>query len=447
FGKHADALQEEANPSTFAAVLPSAFVALVPRDGDGHLETIEELAKQAKSEMGNRWKTLAGTVLEWFKRIKGKDWDSYCEGIWERQHRQPPIYCTWVAVPWLHMGGIESAENLRSRALPAQHADFRKPAATDQAKAHADHAVIDARRKRLAPWVPKEVWGHYELAREVFARSRLDYHQMERGFDYALTHHQLGARHALRKATDPAPNQAEEPGEKCTLCGQREALRNGGDSEQRLDSVRQRARQFWSHKDLDPDETGSERLCAVCAMKRLLVKADQEKESKTIGSFNKLWAGMDVDFEEIRDRDGEVLVPFPSTSTIAAQEFIDDLITDGRFENEITAVACACKAVGLQRTSFPRALPKLAPLHRASSDTIKEFLEYEAQDVVFPETSDGKAQGLRAKGKVADADNLDGLKMAVQALRKRVKESDEPINPPKTRIAVIRLDGDRMGRL
>ncbi|MEZ5584379.1 MAG: hypothetical protein R3F37_17935 [Candidatus Competibacteraceae bacterium] len=72
-----------------------------------------------------------------------------------------------------------------------------------------DRTHIRARQNRLAPWIPNDVWARYEWAREVYAFTNLDYHQMERGFDYALTHHQLSTRHALRKQTaaDPLPQE------------------------------------------------------------------------------------------------------------------------------------------------------------------------------------------------------------------------------------------------
>jgi CRISPR-associated protein Cmr2 len=447
FKEYRSSLQEGANPSTFAAVLPGAFVALLPRGGDGHLKTIEVLAKDAAKCVSDRWNESAEVVRDWFKTLKGSDWDPYCNQIWERQHGNQPIHCTWVALPWLSMGLIKNSMNLRGRALPAQRQDFRQPAEADKAEAEADRQIIEARRQRLAPWVPIEVWGHYEQAREVFARSRLDLHQMERGFDYALTHHQLGARHALRKATDPATASAEEPGEKCTLCGQREALRSDGPGS-RLDNIRALARTFWKHPELDPDETGSERLCAICAMKRFLVKADQGNER--IGPFNQLWAGMDTPFADIADRDDKIRVPFPSTATIAAQEFIEAVAKEGRLDKEIGEVVAACREADLPRTSFPRALPRLAALYRDRNSVIQAFLEYDAEDVVFPETCAGKKQALEDPGKEAPRlDKLDRLYKAVKALRDAVKDPKKDIKPnaPDSRIAVVRLDGDHMGRL
>jgi CRISPR-associated protein Cmr2 len=441
FDSHQYALPEnEKNPSTFAAVLPGVFVSLVPRGGQGHLETIESLANQAANNVNERWTSLAKVVQQWFQ--EHTCWNQLCAQIWTRQTRKPPICCTWTALPWRCMERINDPKNLTGRALPAQRKDFRQPAPGPAAE--NDRQAMESRRKRLSPWVPQKVWGHYELAREVFARSCLDLHQMERGFDYALTHHQLGARHALRKATDPAATVSEEPGEKCTLCGQREALRNEDNGDSRLDNVRALAREFWRNKELDPDQTGSERLCAVCAVKRFLVRAD--KTETNIGSFNQLWAGMSTPLENIVDHDGELRIPFPSTCAIAGQKFLKEVTKDHRLKPEIAAVIAACRQAKRPRTSFPRALPRLAVLHRDCGKEAQEFLEYEVQEVIFPETADGKAQALRAKNE--DASKMDKLKEVKEAVsRLREKATELSIKPPNSQIAVIRVDGDNMGKL
>lgn len=460
-----DALADEANPGTFAAVLPNAFVALIPRGGeDGHLHRIDELAEKAQAAVRERWKTLADIAESWITGIRGDEAkpDRHWRKTWRRQHGQPPVYCVWSAVPWRPMGHIADAANLRGRALPVQSEGFREAVPDKAAQAQRDEMTIAARRERLAPWIPKETWAHYEWAREVYALSNLQFHQMERGFDYALTHHQLSVRHHLRKATAPGVQEAEEPGEKCTLCGRREALRADGENGD-LENVRHLARRFWSHKELDPDETGAERLCGVCALKRFLVEADQDLSQKD--SFNATWAGMASGFEDVADPGGrrgkaEIRLPFPSTATITGQHYLEAVVRaaaepTSSLRPHIAKIVAACKAAGLPRTSFPRALPRLAPVHeqvRASGNKdLQAFLEYEAEDVLFPETADGKAHALGARGKKGDAEKLASLKGAVLTLRQATREQwKNDSNPPATpgkQIAVIRLDGDHTGRL
>jgi hypothetical protein len=50
------------NPSTFAALLPNVFVALVPRGGYDYLQRLEDLPRQAQTEMERRWQELSGIV-------------------------------------------------------------------------------------------------------------------------------------------------------------------------------------------------------------------------------------------------------------------------------------------------------------------------------------------------------------------------------------------------
>jgi CRISPR-associated protein Cmr2 len=414
------------------------------------LPSIETLADDARKRVNARWGQLAEVVFNWLISIAGKDrkWQE----IWQRQHKQPPIYCTWTAVPWLPMGHIQNPENLRGRALPAQQKDFRKPSSEE------DRTTIEARRKRLAAWLPKETWAHYELAREVYAFSNLEYHQMERGFDYSLTHHQLSVRHELRKAASPERPPTKEPWEKCTLCGYRDALCGDG-GEDHLEGMRESARNFWKRKDLDPDESGKERLCAVCAMKRFLVEADQNPLEKNIGSFNKVWAGMDSSFESVADPAGkgsnaEIRVPFPSTAMISAQQYIEAVASDPDMQSLLADIVRKCETLQLPRTAFPRALPRLSLLHENADPLVRRFMEYDAEMVLFPETADGKAHGLNSEKNSPEANNYTDLKKAVQRLRRETRKKwsgqdndNQKSSEPGTQLAVIRLDGDHMGRL
>ncbi|MBL8470833.1 MAG: type III-B CRISPR-associated protein Cas10/Cmr2, partial [Rhodocyclaceae bacterium] len=437
------------NPSSFAAVLPNACVALVPRGGEDEevLQPLEQLAAKAQDAVNARWQELAALVRAWFEKLEPEPgcptFDAHCASIWERQQQQAPVRCAWSAVPWLHMGRIASAAHLRGPALPAQGEHGAVPG-TPQAR--EDHAVLDARRRRLAAWIPKGVWAHYELAREAFARSRLDYHQMERGFDYALTHHMLGVRHTLRKASDTTPLQGEEGGEKCTLCGMREALCGGEPARARgLDGRRAQARAFWRHSKLDPDGSGGERLCAICATKRFLVVADKASADGKLGKFNRLWAGAAAESYEVADRDGEVRVPFPSTATIAAQGFLERVVTKPDYAQEVAALVQACRAAGLPRTSFPRALPRLAAAAHATKGVAAALLEYEAEDVVYPETADARREAELARGN-ADTDKYLKLRDVINKLMRKARDIKDPAQPRK-QIAVVRMDGDSIGQL
>lgn len=421
---HREALAPGADPCTFAAVLPESFVVLAPKGGVGNVVPIEELAEQGRERLKARWNEYMKTVRSWFdEKIVGANAPAAFEVIWQRQQEHCPIYAAWTALPWKPPERLKSADSLRRPALPTQTA----PPVLDE----GDQRAIEARRARLAPWVPPEVWSRYELARDVFAQSHLELLQSERGFDYALTHHQLSARQAIRLQTNPALLGLEEPGEKCTLCGLREALHAGAVPGERLGQLRQSAREFWQHERLDPNRLGAERLCAVCAMKRFLIEADQNGNV-----LNNLWAGAETPLATFY-RDGRARVPFPSTATIAAQVYLERVVKSHGYRPLLRDIVRACRDARLGRTSFPNALPRLGACK--THDTHK-FLEYEAEDVVFHEALDGKIQDSESKGRSKDVANLGRLKTAVRALR-------EKAGSPNTDIAVVRVDGDRMGSL
>ena len=460
YQKYPDALPEYLdNPSTFAAMLPGTFLALLPRGEDqGCLRPIEEMAKASQQGFENRWQELANSVKEWLKEACGQtsvNWQS----IWERHHKRPPLYAIWTAIPWMmaempidKKTGKKRPPNpdaMRQRALPAQEPGFRKhPPGLE-----ADIEAIKKRAERLAPWLPAKTWARYELAREVYLRTNPKFTTMERGFDYATTHHQLVVRHGLRKQCAPDPVfQDSEPGEKCTLCGLRTAL--GGETGKKnahLDSARQAARKFWSNKELDPEGTGAERLCGICAMKRFLVKAGQK--DKKISGINKIWAGPASSFNEIADRDQEIRVPFPSTATIAAQKVLERLVTDASFASLLDSIFEAHKKAGLARTNFPRSLPRLAAARKKATASGRKFLEIEAQESLFPNAIEGLIGYWERKGDGSKVEKLKKLFEQVTQLYKQIKKLEEK---EKTRretfqlnnqIAIICIDGDNMGRL
>ncbi|NIA10432.1 MAG: type III-B CRISPR-associated protein Cas10/Cmr2 [Nitrospiraceae bacterium] len=440
------------NPSTFAAMLPGTFLAVLPRGNKGHLKSIEEMAQAAQDGFRSRWKGLSDMVKSWLERVTDKK-DTAWQETWKRQHETPPLYAIWTAIPWMMPempidpeNGKERLPNpdaMRQRALPAQRPGFRK----HPPELEPDIKALKKRADRLSPWMPLETWARYELAREVYIRTNPGLTTMERGFDYAPTHHQLVVRHALRKQNAPDPiSKDSEPGEKCTLCGIRTAL--GGETGKGngyLDSARTAARRFWSRKELDPEESGTERLCAICAMKRFLVKAGQDKGKRKISGINKIWAGPLTDFDDVADDDGEVRVPFPSTATISAQKTIESLVSDPAFSNELKNVVEAHRKAGLPRTSFPRSLPRLAAAFKKADPTGREFLKCEAQETLFPNAVKAMADFWKGRGNKKKAEQLEMLFNEVRKLQKALK--DKKIELPGTRIAIICLDGDNMGRL
>jgi CRISPR-associated protein Cmr2 len=399
--RYHDALPEGAATGTFAAVLPNTFTALIPRGGAGHLPDLADLAKQAEKAVTHRWQELAELVKTWLQGNLPGGW----QDIWKKQHETPPIYTVWSAVPWMR----------------------------------AD----EEREDRLKPWVEGRIWLHVEEVRDAYQKTNERYLNLERGFDYALTHHLLRQRHAQRKATAPDPAIAGALGEKCTLCGKRQALTPSKTADS-IDSDRQAARSFWSHELLDPDRTGAERLCAVCTMKRFLIPAGYDPKTRRLTGLNRVWASADIDLVDLLDKGNKVRVPFPSTATLAAQVFLGDITSNQVLQPALKRVVECANNAGIRQTSFPRALPRLSAAHRDGSEIAQEFLLLEAEDVLFPEVIGPNSRKAQSAKKEKNVD-IQALHDAVVNLREEAARLG--LGAPGTHIAVVKLDGDSMGKL
>lgn len=431
-----DPLPESGYPHTHAALVPHTFVAILPRGGVDYLLSLEEIAEQCAGSARERWSELASQVKRWLAGRPGdvRGW----EQIWERQHKIPPITSYWSAVHWQVPEPLESPEELRrltqGGTLPAQDRE-KLPAPTERTLAAAR-----ARARRLAIWVPPEVWAHYERGRSVFGQVNLGYLQGERGFDYALTHHELRVRQKLRKQEARYEvSLGEEEGEKCTQCRQREALcdKRGGKDES-IDQHRQRVKEFWSEIDPNEEGRGAERLCAICAFKRFLVEAGGPS------GINTVWCEPEELAKQVRD--GRVRFPFPSTSAIATQVFLERLVTSEEREvkEAIAEVEAAHRKTGLPRTLFTETLPRLHAARRESA-TASSFLEIEPQESCLPDALTAAIKRAESEGKEEKCEALQDLQKAARRLRRVAK--DAGIEEPDTHFALIRIDGDQLGRL
>lgn len=453
-----DALPARAHePSSFAALVPNTFVVVVPHgaNGDRECPLHGDLAAEAAERVRTTWRKLADTVKAWLSgKTKATSGRQPWQDLWDRQHKDADVIrLRWTAVPWLPGGAqqygsgpIFPFSTLEKRQV--LHRVPFSPFSSLKATESADDArVRQAREARLGPWVPEPLWNQSELTRAVFGRSNPGILHSERGFDFAVTHAMLRAVHDARKQVASWPRPTEERGVKCTLCGQRAALTSGPELG-KVDNLTAAARQFWSHEDLDPDEAGSERLCAVCAMRRFLVEADRDTEH---GVFNKLWA-TSIDRDVIaREPDGKPRVPFPSTSAIAAQDYLLRLVRDATpaIEAATARVVAEHRKAGLVQTQFPRALARLALAERYAqerrSGPLVELLRIEPQECLYPDAV--KAQlDLRARRDSKDPPTSYPLVEAVEALLNAVK-TELGLTPPTSRLAVLKVDGDSLGKL
>jgi CRISPR-associated protein Cmr2 len=405
--------------TSYAAMLPNTFVALVPRGGeDSGFPDLEDLVRRCTEAVGERWRALAGAVEEWLVGRAGRgSWQK----IWYRQVSgglgEPRV--SWVAVPWLRRMN-EATQPALGPALPGRSPD---------APVASPHPQLQRREEALSPWLRDRVWVHYEAARLVFWQTHAGYLTEERGFDYPLVHHQLRAALSMRKAAGQ-PRVMEEPGEKCSLTGREEVLHNGEAGPGPLVTRRREgAREFW--KRFDADGLGDERLGSTAVIKRYLVQAREP-------AFTKTWQSE----AEARERGAkEPRVPFPSTAALAAASFLEGLAeraAQPAVAGAIRDFVAAFDRSGLEETVDPRSLPALA--RAAGGQGMSRLLAIEPE-YLFPET----LEVLIRRAPESAQTVLEGFRSASAKLRDRATEARIP--PPRKLVAVLRMDGDSLSRL
>jgi CRISPR-associated protein Cmr2 len=442
-GRHPSALPGDLpEPTTFAALIPNTFVAVVPGGGADYLESISNLAGDADRAWKKRWESLTGRVHKWLEEAVGTEQYGRRIGtMWTKQH-ECVLDFRWVAVKWDTPEKVKDFASLGAReSLPAQ--EPRPEAAMAE-----DLKRIETRLSRFRPWVDPKTLSAYEVAREVFGKVNPGYLQNERGFDYPFTHMALKGVDALRKEAR-SPANLEERGEKCTVCETRGALPgfDGGP----LDHLRGRVRRFWQDEKLDPEQRGADRLCSVCASRRFLVDAWGQDGTSEVENPARIWFGKDWKSE--RDADGKLRVPFPSTSTLALQDYLAFLATERKLEGPVReyvhAFDEAAKKTRWKRTTFSRCLPALALASASAHDTGLRFLMIDAQ-YLMPHALDMELRRWDNKPPVKQ--KIGAFQKAGERLRraaaKRLAENQKMRRISRdSRIAVIAVDGDQLGAL
>ena len=418
--------------STRAAVIPHTFIAIVPRGSEkDHLRPIEELAEDACEAVRKRWKELADDVRGWMESVsKGNPVSPMWDSLWKYGSNNCPLDPTWAAIPW----PVIKEQNqyyFPGGALPAQDQERIKRPDDHDAK------VMSERYTQLGRWMPEPVWKLYEYELSVFARTNKDL-LLHSGYAYAPSHHKLKSIHDLRRRMIrlPEPSPPEASYEKCTICRIRGALSDyEAKTEDNSEGIRKKISKFWSDRELDPEEQGKERLCPVCSTKRFLVRSGSQ-------GFNQIWVGAGRAIDRERDGDGRLRTPFPSTVSIAAQEYLQELADNfDKFSKFMNAIVSLHNRLNIQRSSFPRALPRIAAALKREPRA-KDFFMLDPQLALFPEMVESKKQ----------SGNNHGPKKLWEELLTKVRElrrvADKELKgPPKTQVAVLVMDGDKMGKL
>lgn len=238
------------------------------------------------------------------------------------------------------------------------------------------------------------------------------------------------AAHDARKRLRNFPAQ-DEPGEKSTISGEREALSNNGKS-------RRNVQKFW--KDLtegrsanDISKDGSERLDAIDTIKRFALYSSELEPSSPKGQKREF-----------------AKITFPSTSSIATAPFIIKLLTSDLSDTD--PMLKQWRQVTDNGLSYenPSDIPYLKKL---AEKRHRLWVLQRDGDCYFPETftprhlkecygitfdpEETKASGLIWKSKTFTQGCLDALK----GLHLTVKSQPTPY------YALVQMDGDKMGTL
>jgi CRISPR-associated protein Cmr2 len=229
------------------------------------------------------------------------------------------------------------------------------------------------------------------------------------------TQEALAARKRLRTVRwreTSSDEQWNEPGEKSTISGEREALRNE-------DDTRQGVRAFWqeiaARFPRDLSQNGEERLDAIDTVKRFAFLSDAGRNTRS----------------------------FPSTTSIATAPFVQKLLT-----TDLDAIVIK---EWLDSTQYPLAamerdtIPYLARL--AGNDAYRQAALQRDGDCYFLETH--TPQRLKRDYGITSAHEAESRAESGRiALNRLLREADAHLIPrPTPYYALFQMDGDRIGRL
>ncbi len=243
------------------------------------------------------------------------------------------------------------------------------------------------------------------------------------GKDYGTAYRRASLALDARKQVRHFPISAE-PGETCTLCGLREALHGQRDS-------RRHVRVFWTLIRQDSRLSGvevreGEQLCAICTVKRFSTHAGVRVGNRALTTER-----------------------FASTSSIAATTFKAGLMS--RWEELQRLAFDHLDALDALRAPAGAPYPKAEDSaflreEARGKDGAERLLRYDG-DFFYPE-SFALEQLADVLGREPSSRDERQAGEALRTLRTlRNAAMDLGIAPPHAYLAVLALDGDRMGQL
>ncbi|MCD4653654.1 type III-B CRISPR-associated protein Cas10/Cmr2, partial [bacterium] len=396
---------------TLASLIPNRIVAVVPE------KSVEDFGSRCITSVKNRWKQMVKDVRKYLldpKRLGEGPWIE----IFDSQTSQGP-FVNWTAVAWKwdgYHGKFKPDDIHLPPVLPFQDNPDGLPKSVKK--------IEENRKERFKEWIDTKTWDHYQSARYTFMKTYPGHLFGQRGFDYSLTHHKLLALHGARKNIGNTLTENEKPGDKCTLCGARQALTNN--SEGPVGRQRDEATRLW--RNLDPEHIGHERLCGICAVRRYL--SDSGDRIKTN------WLA--TSFADANKSGPQI--PFPSTGLIAAQDWLYKIwekydLNDKSIKSVVQDIVYNFSQTGIKKTQFVGSLTRFRKMLAECHDNLlRSFLEIEIQ-YLNPEY--WKPQNFVDPR----------LHETYEKMGKCCAKLYQIAGFPETHIAIIKLDGDQMGRL
>lgn len=336
------------------ATLPNRFFAIVPAD------RAEDIAKKCEEALRDEWRRLAKEV--WNQLCSKVSSFEQARQIWERQIEQfSEVY--WAIYKW----GKDEQEIARQ---------FECLTTSD----------------RFVKWLEVSKGAYKPNLGTVYAAC------------YELTERALGARKATRNFEGH-----EEPADKCTICGERQAL-----------SDLTGTKSFWRNVAAkfigDVDADGRERLCAICTVKRFAAKF-------------------------VFAKDDELGIPFgfPSTDSISAATFAKAILEQWQ---EVKGVVNELlkKIRGNKKWSQVALVGMGIP-----------YLERKAREVQAQDFANLDGEWLFAESylpqRLKRAHGIELAETEIDQVRKLLGELTKSLKlSPSDYYAVLFMDGDQMGR-
>ncbi len=420
YQKYPEVFEKPDSTKLLTPSLPNRFLAVVPTG------LAKELAQKAEKAVKTEWEEIWYSGKDYFENIVGIESTPYWNHMWERQNKDFfEIY--WLTLPW--------------KKTFEEQSQFYNNLITSETPSVDENPANN-------PFIWEKVNQFYNLKLFDYPSNlALAYPLI-----YDLAEHLFGARKNLRYYQPSA--RLGEPSFKCSLCGEREVLHTDEPKtpeyyvhfeglvthqDQKNKFYRgkdgaQQIRKFWQDEVMEKAQNGStakirklfksgERLCAVCASKRVA-------EFYFIDKFQRAGIKLNnIDFS------------YPSTSEIAGVMFKKEIIEKVRDKPEtLSTFLESLKRLGGDEYYKTYAIPQLMKI--ATGKYLKEFAKVDSGYLL-------NLLNENTRDEVSEELELGQNKLIRKDLAKSLTDILEEKSISRSKLSryycYIAMDGDKMG--